>query len=108
MAEASALLREHRVTPSEPRAAFATLSGGNQQKALAAKWLETDPVLLLLDEPLRGVDAGARGELVARIRALAGRGAAVVCASADRDQLDELCDRVLTFANGRLGCSPSG
>ncbi|MGH2715667.1 MAG: ATP-binding cassette domain-containing protein, partial [Thermoleophilaceae bacterium] len=106
-ADAGSLLQAHGVAPSDPRTPFASLSGGNQQRALVAKWLETDPVLLLLDEPLRGVDAGARGELVGRIRALAGRGAAVVCSSADRDGLDELCDRVLTVSNGRVGCSPS-
>ncbi|MGH2822545.1 MAG: ATP-binding cassette domain-containing protein, partial [Thermoleophilaceae bacterium] len=106
-ADAGSLLQAHGVAPSDPRTPFASLSGGNQQRALVAKWLETDPVLLLLDEPLRGVDAGAGGELVGRIRALAGRGAAVVCSSADRDGLDELCDRVLTVSNGRVGCSPS-
>jgi ribose transport system ATP-binding protein len=107
MADAAGLLLEHDVMPGDPRAPFGTLSGGNQQKALVAKWLGTHPVLLMLDEPLRGVDVRSRGELIQRIRAVAARGAAVVCASAEREQLSELCDRVLVFSNGRVVCSPS-
>ena len=99
---AATLLREHGVTPAEPRARFATLSGGNQQRALLAKWLQLAPPLLLLDEPMRGVDVGARREIAARIAALAARGSAVLCVSGDRDQLALLCDRVLICSDG--GC----
>ena len=100
--DAAALLRDHGVSPDEPGAAFEALSGGNQQKALVAKWLQTAPSLLLLDEPLRGVDVGARRQLVERIRGLAALGAAVLCASADGEQLDELCDRVLVLEDGKV------
>ena len=101
-ADARALLLEHGVTPADPRAAFATLSGGNQQKALVGKWLGVEPALLLLDEPLRGVDVSGRAELSAQIRALAARGTAVLCASFEPDLLGDLCDRVIAVSGGQV------
>jgi ribose transport system ATP-binding protein len=100
-ADARSLLLAHGVTPAEPRARFATLSGGNQQKALLAKWLGLEPALLLLDEPLRGVDVSGRVELSAQIRALAAHGTAVLCASFEPDLLGDLCDRVIAFRDGQ-------
>jgi ribose transport system ATP-binding protein len=100
--DAGRLLAEHDVRPSDPGVPFAALSGGNQQRALLAKWLQTGPPLLLLDEPTRGVDVGARAAIDDTIRALAIAGTTVLCASADYDQLGTLCDRVLIFADGRL------
>jgi ribose transport system ATP-binding protein len=100
-ADARSLLLAHGVAPADPRARFATLSGGNQQRALVAKWLGVEPALLLLDEPLRGVDVNGRVQLSAEIRALAARGTAVLCASVEADLLDELCDRVIAFRDGQ-------
>ncbi|MDX6685950.1 MAG: ribose transport system ATP-binding protein, partial [Baekduia sp.] len=77
--------------------------GGNQQKALLAKWLQTRPALLLLHEPTQGVDIGARRQIFRRIRSAAVDGAAVVCVSSDYEQLAMICDRVLVFAHGRIG-----
>ncbi|MCR6485773.1 sugar ABC transporter ATP-binding protein [Amycolatopsis sp. OK19-0408] len=79
-----------------------TLSGGNQQKVVFAKWLEADPRLLVLDDPTRGVDVGARAEMHAVIAALAAEGKPVVLASTDLAELCELCDRVLVFQRGRV------
>jgi ABC-type sugar transport system ATPase subunit len=80
----------------------ATLSGGNQQKVVFAKWLEANPQLLVLDDPTRGVDVGARAEMHAVIAELAAAGKPVVLASTDLAELCELCDRVLVFQRGRV------
>jgi ribose transport system ATP-binding protein/rhamnose transport system ATP-binding protein len=79
-----------------------SLSGGNQQKVVVAKWLASDPAVLLLDDPTRGVDVGARAEMHAVIAELAAAGKPVVLASTDLAELCELCDRVLVFRRGRV------
>jgi ribose transport system ATP-binding protein len=100
--DASSLLVRHDVRPTRPGLAYGALSGGNQQKALFAKWLHTRPAFLLLDEPTRGVDVGARQQLMAAIREVAADGVSVLCASGDYEQLSLLCDRVLVFSGGRV------
>jgi ribose transport system ATP-binding protein len=100
--EASALLEEFDVRPRDPSLLYGVLSGGNQQKALVAKWLRTEPRLLLLDEPTRGVDVGARRQIFDLIRSTAEAGTAIVCASTDHEQLAAICDRVLVFAAGSI------
>lgn len=100
--DAAGLLGRFDVRPCEPRLAFRTLSGGNQQKALLAKTLNAGPRLLLLDEPTRGVDVGAREQIFALIRQAAEQGASVVCASTDREELAAICDRVFVFSGGRI------
>jgi ribose transport system ATP-binding protein len=97
-AAAAELLHRFGVLPAEPRLLYEELSGGNQQKALLAKWLQLRPALLLLDEPTRGVDVGARPQIWSLIRAATAAGAAVICASSDSEELDTLCDRVLSVA----------
>ncbi|MBB1509323.1 sugar ABC transporter ATP-binding protein [Tessaracoccus sp. MC1756] len=77
-----------------------SLSGGNQQKVAVARWLTEDRRLLILDEPSRGVDVGARAELHTLIRELASRGAAVLVVSSDNEELVALCDRVVVMAEG--------
>ena len=76
------------------------MSGGNQQKALLAKWFQTEPRLILLDEPTQGVDVGARAQVFDAIAAAARSGASVLCASSDYEQLTAICDRVLVFNRG--------
>jgi ribose transport system ATP-binding protein len=101
--DAAALLREFDVRPADPSMPYGALSGGNQQKALLAKWFQVDPKLLLLDEPTQGVDVGARQQIYELIRTAAQeRGMHVVCASSDYEQLAALCDRVIVFGRGRV------
>jgi ribose transport system ATP-binding protein len=76
------------------------LSGGNQQKVALAKWLRTKPRVLLLDEPTRGVDVGAKAEIYRIIKETAQTGTAVVICSTEAKEIATLCDRVLVLANG--------
>jgi ribose transport system ATP-binding protein len=78
------------------------LSGGNQQKVVLAKWLATEPRVLLLDEPTRGVDVGAKQEIHALIRELAAGGLAVVMASSEMPEMLAVADRILVLSEGRL------
>jgi ribose transport system ATP-binding protein len=101
--ETALLLQEFDVRPPDPTLTYGSLSGGNQQKALLAKWFQTDPRLLLVDEPTQGVDVGARQQIFTLIREAAQeRGMHVLCASSDYEQLALLCDRVIVFGRGRV------
>ena len=80
----------------------ATLSGGNQQKVVLGKWLHRPPRLLLLDEPTRGVDVGAREEIYALIAGLCRRGVAVLMASSDLPEVQRLADRIVVLQKGRV------
>jgi ribose transport system ATP-binding protein len=88
-----------RDDPSQP---LATLSGGNQQKVLLGRWLERDSRVLVLIEPTRGVDVGARAEIYRSIRALAARGVAVLVATSDYEEVVQLADRAAVMARGRI------
>ena len=94
--------KEYDVRPNAPLMKLASLSGGNQQKVLLAKWLQTDPALLMLDEPTQGVDVGARQQVFAAIEQATEKGSAVLCASTDYEQLSQICDRVFIFARGKI------
>ncbi len=83
------------------RQASSTLSGGNQQKIVLGKWLETHPRVLLLDEPTRGIDVGAKQEIHDLIIALAEEGLAVVVVSSELPELLHLSDRILVMSEGR-------
>ena len=83
-------------------AAAGELSGGNQQKVVFAKWLETEPTVVLLDDPSRGVDVGAKDDMHAIIRRISAAGRVVLCASTDLEELAEISDRVLVFFAGRM------
>ena len=74
---------------------LASLSGGNQQKVILAKWFVTETSILLLHEPTQGVDVGARGQIFGLIANAAADGMAVICASDDYEQLESICTRVL-------------
>jgi len=78
------------------------LSGGNQQKALLGRWLLRDPDVLLIDEPTRGIDVGAKRAVHAALRDLAGRGKALVVVSSELPELMALCDRIAVLSDGRL------
>jgi ribose transport system ATP-binding protein len=99
---ARTLLEQFDVRPPDPRMTYQSLSGGNQQKAMVAKWLQTKPSLLLLHEPTQGVDVVARQQIFELTRKAAADGAAVMCASTDYEQLAAVCDRVVVFGRGRV------
>jgi len=98
---AADVTRNHHVRPNDPDMYLESLSGGNQQKVLLAKWLENQPLLFLLDEPTQGVDVGARQQVFAAIDRAVRAGTVVICASTDAEQLAQICNRVLVFAQGR-------
>jgi galactofuranose transport system ATP-binding protein len=77
------------------------LSGGNQQKALLARWLCADPRLLILDEPTRGIDVGAKAEIQSLIRELADQGLGVLMISSELDEIVEGADRAFVLSDGR-------
>ncbi|HZG05792.1 MAG TPA: ATP-binding cassette domain-containing protein, partial [Streptomyces sp.] len=101
-AAAHATVRELSLRPDDPDRPVRTLSGGNQQKAVLARWLLRDCRVLLLDEPTRGVDVGARAELYAVIRRLADTGRAVLLVSSEVPEVLGLADRVLVLREGRV------
>jgi rhamnose transport system ATP-binding protein len=78
------------------------LSGGNQQKVVLAKWLATEPKLLILDEPTRGIDVGTKAEVHRLMGELAGRGLAVLMISSELPEVLGMADRVLVMHEGRL------
>jgi ABC-type sugar transport system ATPase subunit len=106
--EAQARIAELRVRGAA-EAQVATLSGGNQQKIVLGKWLANPPKLLLLDEPTRGVDVGAREEIYALLQALSQKGVAILLASSDLPEVVRLAHRTLVLRRGRLVAElPSG
>jgi ribose transport system ATP-binding protein len=106
--EARALGAAFEVRPNDPHLRLSALSGGNAQKVLVARWMNRNPRLLLLDEPTQGVDVGTRQQIFSALRAAADKGASVICASSDADQLAEICDRVLIFAKGGICAELTG
>jgi ribose transport system ATP-binding protein len=104
-AEREATLEQMRaleLRPAEPNRITRTLSGGNQQKIMLARWLIHGTKVLLLDEPTRGVDVGARMEIYGLIRTLAAEGTAIVVVSSEIEEVLGLSDRVLVLADGRV------
>jgi ABC-type sugar transport system ATPase subunit len=91
-----------RIRASSARVPVATLSGGNQQKVVLGKWLATSPRVLMLDEPTRGVDVGAKGEIYQLLFDAAEQGVAIVVSSSENQELLTLCDRVLVMFRGRV------
>jgi ABC-type sugar transport system ATPase subunit len=90
------------IDKSRLRAPVATLSGGNQQKVAVGKWLGIDPTIMLVDEPTRGVDVGARSEIYRRLRELCEQGMTVIVCSSDTNEIYGLCDVIGTFYRGSL------
>jgi ABC-type sugar transport system ATPase subunit len=90
------------IKSASPDQEVGSLSGGNQQKVVFAKWLEAQPSILLLDDPTRGIDVGAKAEIYNLMRDLAARGAIQLLASTDPRELALVCDRVFVFYAGRI------
>ncbi|TDV44789.1 sugar ABC transporter ATP-binding protein [Actinophytocola oryzae] len=89
------------IRPSDPDAVVATLSGGNQQKVLLARWLITQPRLLILDEPTRGIDVGAKAQIQKVVTDLAAEGMSVVYISAELEEVMRVSDRVVVLRDRR-------
>jgi ABC-type sugar transport system ATPase subunit len=105
---AAVLARSVGVKTPSVDALAGSLSGGNQQKVVLAKWMDIAPDLLLLDDPTRGVDVGAREEINQLLRKAAAAGAVVLYLSTDLEELVAGCDRVLVFYRGRICAEVSG
>jgi D-xylose transport system ATP-binding protein len=95
-------MTELRIKASSPETIVGTLSGGNQQKVVLARWLLTKPRILLLDEPTRGIDVAAKQEIYRQIDELANRGLALIVVSSEMEELLGLCDRVIVMHEGRI------
>jgi ABC-type sugar transport system ATPase subunit len=78
------------------------LSGGNQQKVVVAKWLATKPKVLLLDEPTRGIDVGAKAEIYAIMNELARQGVGIIMVSSEMPEILAMSDRILVMYEGRI------
>jgi ribose transport system ATP-binding protein/rhamnose transport system ATP-binding protein len=98
---AARFIRQLRIATPSSRRLVGDLSGGNQQKVLLAKWLAMEPDVLIVDEPTRGVDVGARSEIYRLLRGLASRGMALLVVSSDLPEVLTLADRVVVMADGR-------
>ncbi|CAN5917138.1 sugar ABC transporter ATP-binding protein [soil metagenome] len=94
--------RSVQLRGSGPGQTVRSLSGGNQQKVVLARWLLTRPSVLILDEPTRGVDVGAKAEIYRLINELAGQGAGVLMISSELEELMGLCDRILVLSRGEI------
>ncbi|MCA9886643.1 MAG: sugar ABC transporter ATP-binding protein, partial [Anaerolineae bacterium] len=96
------MIEKLRIKIGNPDDAVATLSGGNQQKVVIAKWLLTGPRILLLNDPTRGIDVGTKEEIYRLLRELADAGTSIILYSTDYDELIGCCDRVLILYGGRI------
>jgi ribose transport system ATP-binding protein len=97
-----AAMREFLIRAASDRAPAFTLSGGNQQKMVLARWLRRRPRILLLDEPTQGVDVGSRQEIYSLLRQAAEAGTSAIVVSSDFGELERLCHRVAVIRRGRL------
>jgi ABC-type sugar transport system ATPase subunit len=95
-------IARYAIRAASPRQTVATLSGGNQQKALLARWLERDPRVVILDEPTRGVDVGAKAQIHSLIDQLAARGKAILFISSDLGEIVGMSDRILVMNRGTI------
>ena len=101
-------IRLVELRPADPGRALATLSGGNQQKAVMARVLRLEPRVVVLDEPTQGVDVGAKATIYELLASAAANGAAVIVCSSDAEELANICDRVLVMRHGRLAMELHG
>jgi ribose transport system ATP-binding protein len=95
-------IKQLRIRTDGRRAPVRSLSGGNAQKVVIAKWLATEPDILILDEPTAGIDIGSKSEIVTLIRSLARSGKAILVLSSELQELLAACDRILIMSEGRI------
>lgn len=106
--ETSEVIGEWGVVAKSARVPMSSLSGGNQQKLLVAKWLNSGPLVFVAEEPTAGVDVGARRTIHQRLRDAVGPGTTVIITSTDSEEIAELCDRVVVFRAGRSAVELTG
>jgi ABC-type sugar transport system ATPase subunit len=90
------------IRPALPDRLIENFSGGNQQKAVIAKWLSAKPKIVIMDEPTRGIDVGAKSEIYAIINELAEQGVGIIFVSSELPELIGVCDRILVVREGKL------
>jgi ABC-type sugar transport system ATPase subunit len=91
-----------KVRPPDPELAAGSLSGGNQQKVVLAKWLMARPKVIIFDEPTRGIDVGAKAEIYLRMQEISQQGVGIIMASSDLPELMGMSDRILVLHEGRV------
>jgi simple sugar transport system ATP-binding protein len=96
------LVTDLKVVTTSHLASVDSLSGGNQQKVVVGRWLQESPKLMILDEPFRGVDIGARRDISTRVRDLASQNVAVLVLSSDVDEILEVADRIIVLVEGKI------
>jgi ribose transport system ATP-binding protein len=106
-ADSNQLLQDYGIVCSDIDNPFMSLSGGNQQKVVLARWIRRSPTVLLLDEPTHGVDVGARADIYSLINGVTSHGSAVILVSSDAEELELMCDRLLVLVDGRVAGSLS-
>jgi ribose transport system ATP-binding protein len=99
---AKSSISDLKIRVASPTVGVGTLSGGNQQKVLLARWLEINPRVMILDEPTRGVDIGAKAEIYRIIDQLAQKGVAVLVISSELPEIMGICDRILVMREGHI------
>lgn len=100
--QATATLIKFDVRPPEPERIFSTLSGGNAQKVVLSRWMEKNPLLIVLNDPTAAVDIGSRHEIYKRLREAADLGVAVVVITSDMEEVEQVCDRAIVIRAGRV------
>ena len=95
-------IRDLTIKVADPAQAASSLSGGNQQKVVIGKALMTEPKVLLMDEPSRGIDVGAKAEVFRTMRKLAAQGLGIIFVTSDLDEVLALSDRIAVMSNGRV------
>lgn len=103
--DARRLIGQYSIRAASEADPIGSLSGGNQQKVMLARWMRREPRVLLLDEPTQGVDVGARADIHALLEDLSARGTAILVVSSDFAELTSLCHRVIVLRNGRVAAS---
>jgi ribose transport system ATP-binding protein len=95
-------ITDFEIRPPEADRQVKLLSGGNQQKVVIAKWVATDPTIILMDEPTVGVDIGTKVEIMKLVRSLAAKGNSIILVSSELPELLGVCDRILIINNGEI------
>ena len=102
LADSKKMIKAMRVKTPSHKTQIRSLSGGNQQKVILGRWLLTEPEILMLDEPTRGIDVGAKFEIYQLIIDLAARGKGVIMVSSEMPELLGVCDRIVVLSGGRV------